>query len=262
MYLSLQDFLALCGVEQTTLEAYRNARLFMPHHINEKGEPFYLLFQFYDFSFVHYLRTLGLSLEELAAYMPGRNKEKFKAALEKLQDRPYLGPTTKNRLQKQLAKFAEVADSSRRSGPFIAKRPRQLYLKSELLNPEQPAPGEVSASFLATASNAGLDIYGFSGTISLKKHITGAAPAISYFFTEGDEACLLPGQLEKLAADYLCCYHSGPMDTIGKTQFEMLNYANTHNIALGQTCFTSYILGGMSTERIGEYLLLLEWELA
>lgn len=258
MLKTASEFAAFCGVSDKTLKAYNSAGLIAPA-AEEGGEARYTIFQFYDFSFIHYLCTLGLTLSEVAAYLPTRSEKNMRALLSALKTRE-LTPTSRERLEGQLEKLDEAAAAASLPEVFLAQREEQWFIKSAGVDPLAPAPAQVSAAFLAQCGKDGLDIYGFSGTLMQREFMDGVRPAISAFFTQSREG--LTGAVKKDAGEYLCAYLRGPMEAAPSAQNAIRAYAKENAIALKDYCYASYVLGGMSNTDISQYLILLEWPLA
>ena len=76
-YFSSGEFAKLTGVNKRTLHYYHDIGLFKPDFIGENGYHYYSVSQFAQLEFILTLRRIGLSIEEIEAYIKNTSDVSF-----------------------------------------------------------------------------------------------------------------------------------------------------------------------------------------
>jgi len=80
-HLNAADFARMCGTTKRTLIHYENIGLFLPAGRDQNGYRYYSEVQYDVFMVITWLKDLGMSLDEIAAYIRVRDPEHFKDLL-------------------------------------------------------------------------------------------------------------------------------------------------------------------------------------
>lgn len=131
-YFKAGEFAQLCGVKKDTLLHYDHIGILTPEYVNgENGYRYYSAKQFYTFDLISALKKLGMSLQEIKAYLDQRNPEDF---LRLLQERLEILDQERSRLDSIASLLEETilatqkAQTSEIGAPHLEYCPQEHYV--------------------------------------------------------------------------------------------------------------------------------------
>ena len=227
-YFTTGTFAKICHVEKHVLLHYEKIGLFRPAIQMENGYRYYSIHQYDTFIVIRTLKNLGMSLNDIKIYLEKRNPELFL----KLMDEKY------EDAQQEIRRLESMKEMIRR-------------LKEET-NQAPLSPRKTSDSFAAFmeayicfSGGDPSNIPEFVGNMITVENIrSGNYLSYSYFFTPVKKKKGKNGERKK--GTYLCAYHRGMYQDIGKTYQTMLDYASRHRLELGTYAYEDYMIADIA----------------
>lgn len=233
MQLTTAQFAMLHEVNKRTLHYYDNIGLFSPNNKGKNGYRYYDSSQSIDFEYIRMLKDLGMSIEELNAYMNNPNTEKF---IEIAEDKEREIDTEIKRLKR----IKQILHQKKEQLNFCKglhdqEIKIQEYKEEKLL----VIPFDFDNDDLSNLFTVAKDIWsieqirmGVGGYISLDKVLNN-----NFEIYDGIFSPVLKNQQHlkfviKPKGKYLCGYQKGLWDDLPLMYQKMLTYAKENHIEL------------------------------
>lgn len=111
-YLRTGEFAALCGVTKHTLFHYDDIGLLQPVLVDAKGYRYYSVHQAMTFDIIRILRSMGMALEDIKAYLQNRDVHAFLSVLTETDRQIEKEIARLNRLRASLRQTLAVTEES------------------------------------------------------------------------------------------------------------------------------------------------------
>lgn len=263
--LTCGTFAKICGVEKHVLFHYDEINLFKPIYINDKGYRFYSYRQYDTFKVILALKKLGMSLKDIQIYLDKRSPELFLDLLKQQENKliEYINEMQHiHELIKSYQTFTTDALNANYNEIKVEYfEETKLLLSANLEN----TTSKNFASFMndyTTFIEGNQIITGeFVGVMMrIENIINNNLTNYSYLFTTTNNST--QQTFVKKAGHYLCGYHHGSESKLYNSYLKMLNYANEHEITLGQYAFEEYIISDICERSKDNYLTRITIEIA
>ena len=255
-YFTTGTFAKICHVEKHVLLHYEKIGLFRPAIQMENGYRYYSIHQYDTFIVIRTLKNLGMSLNDIKIYLEKRNPELFL----KLMDEKY------EDAQQEIRRLESMKEMIRRlkeetNQALLSPREIQLVeMPGESLLLSEDLEGKTSDSFAAFmeayicfSGGDPSNIPEFVGNMITVENIrSGNYLSYSYFFTPVKKKKGKNGERKK--GTYLCAYHRGMYQDIGKTYQTMLAYASRHSLELGTYAYEDYMIADIAQKDPAGYI--------
>lgn len=263
-YLSTGDFARICGVEKHVLFHYEEIGLFRPALVLENGYRYYSYHQYDTFVVIRLLRSLGMSLHDIGAYLDQRTPERFLALLRE-KDR-------------ELAREIRRLEDTRRTLDGMSAMVSQALGAEKGVHLERlPAARLLLSENLEDSTDRGFAAY-MRQYIAFSKEVHPAMPefvgsmlrigsirredywnySYLYMFTDWDD----PRTRLRPEGVYLCASHTGAYERFSDTYQAMLRFADEQGIPLGRYAYEEYVVADVAEKDNSRYITRLILETA
>lgn len=228
-YFSVGEFADLFHISKQTLFYYERKQIFCPRVVNEKGYRFYAYDQFFTFEVITSLRTIGIPLKEIAAYLKNKSPENLSALFEKKiadYDRQLdIISENKAHLQQRLA-LIQMASHLERDRITLEEKPARWAVTTPF--PEDASSHPHSLSRLALHNKKlrqrpVINEYLTGYILSREAYLQGAYHKISSFYTCISRPEAYPNAKQIPGGLYATLYKKDGYHTKYKEGFETLN---------------------------------------
>lgn len=261
-YLTTGEFAKICGIPKHILFHYDQIELFQPEIVKENGYRYYSFRQFDTFSIISALKMLGMPLKEIKKYMDERDPEKLVNLLEEKS----------NEVDKEIKKLKNTKRE------IEALKDLTLNALSVTYNIIEPAYHKSMKALCSTFMDKGndhsypdflteliafrnnsnasmIDFLGASLTIDniREKRFN----SFSYLYTKTNNADKKNNTLVRKEGWYLQVYYKGSYQNIDEMYTDIIQYAEDHQIKLGQNAYEEYLIFEIGTINKDDYVTLI-----
>jgi len=256
-YLTTGEFAKLCRVSKHTLFHYNDIGIFMPQHTDENGYRYYHVLQYDTFCTISQLRTVGMSLTDIKAYLEQRSPRNLIALCTEQESVIDMQIKQLRQIKKNLSttrqSVAQAVASDK--GIFIQQEPKEHLKLSQCLS--QADDFNMTIAFGDLLHAAGETIFrNISGMIHRTDHLLHGNYNQQYWFylrtpcKKKSCDCVI-----KPAGNYLNAYHNGSYETLGSTYEKLLAYAKTQYLTLGEWFYEEMVIGDWAVPNYDDYVL-------
>lgn len=257
-FLTAGEFAKIAGTTKHTLFHYDKIGLLPPDHRADNGYRYYSPEQLETFDVICTLRELDMPLAEIRQYLEHKSPGLFMKLLEQedelISRKMKQLKQTRALLRKKSAQLASYLER-RPAGPELLEFPEQYYISSYSdLTDSTMMASAVGSLYEHCASMDYKSPYGV-GYLQYRSSLTKG------IYTDYHTLYLLfdsrPKHLShtvKPAGTYLCGWHTGPWDLIGKTYQKIFAHADTRDLKLDDHFFEDAILDGLTVSEEDLYV--------
>lgn len=263
MYLTTGEFAKLCNVSKHTLFHYNDIDVFMPEYINEKGYRYYHVLQYDTFCTITQLRTIGMTLAEIKAYLKDRSPEELIKLFSQQEVLIDMQIKKLRQIKASLHGTREEVEQAVLSNEKIIicdVKQEHLQLSKILIDADDfemtIAFGELMNSVRASGFR------NISGMI----HNTNDLMENNY-----NKNCLFYLRTSckkkkcnctvKPAGKYLITYHHGGYEELYKTYQVLLSDAICNNLILGERFYEEIVIGDWAVNNSNDYVIKVSVEI-
>ncbi|MBS5145777.1 MAG: MerR family transcriptional regulator [Butyricicoccus pullicaecorum] len=234
-YFSSGEFAKLTGVNKRTLHYYHDIGLFKPDFIGENGYHYYSVSQFAQLEFILTLRRIGLSIEEIEAYIKNTSDVSFSQMMK--QKKKLIDDSIQKLLAAQafLEKKAERIQMGMKAKHGDIQRislpERKMILSAPITGAYDDADFAVAADFSLRLKKLFSLYDSFGSRISVESLLQGKLNCYDRYFAYCPE--------ESAAADemipegtYLQTFCIGDWEQIPTVYEALMAYARAHHLEL------------------------------
>lgn len=254
--LTCGTFAKICQVEKHVLFHYDEIGLFKPVYVNKSGYRYYSYRQYDTFKVIMTLKQLGMSLKDIQIYLNHRNPNHFMLLLQQQEDKiietiqklqsikdmihSYQN-FTKEALQKDLHNISIVNLSQ-----------QSLFLSKNMENASVKDIGNFMKEYTSFIEENHIMTCEFMGMmISVNNVMENDMDNYSYFYTTSPKQ---KHNYVRQEGQYLYAYHLGDYQNLNQTYQRMLQYANDHDMRLGEFAYEEYLIGDISVKNPSDYV--------
>lgn len=261
-YIKSGEFAKISGVNKQTLFFYNKIHLFSPAFVDKQGYRYYTFSQLDVFSTILALKTIGMSLEEIKEYIDTRTAETtqglFQNCIEKTREKINELET----LSREMKKRMELIEKARkiRCGEVYVEHHEKQYIycgsyiaKDATVIERHTCMGELIEYRLRHQLHCGHALGGMVEK-SFLENPTGEQTKYCRYFTVIDHPEKDQGNMEKTAGNYLVLYYKGPYDKTFLAYPQIIEYADSHNMKLGDYAYEESLIDEISEYRPEEYI--------
>lgn len=252
------EFAEMCGVKKQTLFHYDEIGLFKPEYKNPNGYRYYSIQQIETFSVISMLKEIGMSLEEIKAFIALKTpletialfKEQEKAVDEKLNKLQRIQKNIKNKRRQVEAAIRVDANDM-----IVQKLKGYHYILSEkLIDFSDQSFMHAFMNFMKFIQIQTLDHgYPIGIILPMEEIVADSYYFYSHFYVRVDDIDSQPTNYRS-EGQYIVAYHQGSYTTIGKTYRRIKEYLLKSNYRIIGDAFEEYILDEISVNGIENYL--------
>ncbi len=256
-HLTTGEFAKLCNVTKHTLFHYHDIGLFEPAFSDDNGYRYYHALQYDSFCAIAQLRTIGMSLSEIKAFLDNRTPRQLITLYQEQEDA----------IAQQIKQLKEIkkAMASTRSHMEQAL----LSINHTCIQYETQSRLSISKcmheadDLEMTLTYANL-VRSIEDDTLIKAsgmmHPTQDLKNMKYDNNCYFYLCLAQATKDatphtKSSGDYLTTYHHGQYDSLHLTYERMFVYAETHHIRLGEWCYEERIIDELAINTDEGYIL-------
>jgi len=244
-YLSTGAFAKLCKVSKHTLFHYVDSNVFMPAYIDDKGYRYYHVLQYDMFCTITQLRTIGMSLKDIKAYLEDRSPSKLMklcSEQEALIDKQI--ETLKVIKANLRTTRIGIKEALEAPAHFFIKEEEQehLHLSKDMHGEDDVEMTHAFSDLVRTMDGAPFRVT--SGMLHPTNDIENNRPMNHYRFflkplceKKGCDCTIKP------KGDYLVTYHFGTYETLKDTYKELIGYGKRKNLILGDWVYDEMVIG-------------------
>ncbi len=253
-YLKTSEFAKVVGVSKHTLFYYDKVGVFCPEYKDEHGFRAYSSLQIESFFVLQSLKEMGVSLNNIKAYLEERSPTKCMNLLKEHE----------SILKEEINKLANTIDLIKAKQNMIQayfdSKPEQVkvvYEKQESLFVTKSSADEYYVPFakhLREGSAKNLNLPYAIGHIVINENLDDKE-IFDYYFSrtnqEGSDSFI------KEAGNYLNYYHSKGYWTIEEAYDVVLAYAKEEGISLDKYFYEDMVLDELAEKDIADYVIKL-----
>lgn len=260
------EFAKICNIPKHVLFHYDEIGLFSPAIVKANGYRYYSYHQYDTFCMIMVLKHLGMSLKDIKVYLEQRTPELFLQLLKQKEK-------DISKEIRKLSKMQEYIQSMYTStqeaiiADYHAVEVR--HIDSEKLLCSRNVNSTEDNSFKDFTKEY-VNFYN-ENALSQEERV-GSMIRVDAILEDNyaDFACLYTRTSKRSShinvmirneGNYLVTYHHGRYDQIGHAYQRILNYAEEHQIALGQFAYEEYIIADIAQKDFDEYVTMILMEI-
>ena len=258
-YLTTGEFAKICGVPKHILFHYDQIKLFQPEIIKENGYRYYSFRQYDTFSIISALKKLGMPLKEIKQYMDERNPSDL---VELLDQKTY-------EVEKEMQKLEHIKRNINALKQLTTKAMSVPYNTIELVHQKEVKAlcssimdkdnDNSYSNFIVELTefrkNSNATLIDFLGaSLTLDNIREKRFNSFSYLYTKSENPLNKGNSLVRKEGWYLQVYYKGSYQDISNMYAKIIDYANTHNIKLGDNAYEEYLIFEIGTKNRDEYV--------
>ena len=228
-YFSSGEFAKLTGVNKRTLHYYHDIGLFKPDFIGENGYHYYSVSQFAQLEFILTLRRIGLSIEEIEAYIKNTSDVSFSQMMK--QKKKLIDDSIQKLLAAQafLEKKAERIQMGMKAKHGDIQRislpERKMILSAPITGAYDDADFAVAADFSLRLKKLFSLYDSFGSRISVESLLQGKLNCYDRYFAYCADEMIPEGT-------YLQTFCIGDWEQIPTVYEALMAYARAHHLEL------------------------------
>lgn len=253
-YIRSGEFAKISGVNKQTLFFYDKIHLFSPAFVDTQGYRYYTFAQLDVFSTILALKTIGMSLEEIREYIDTRTARSAQALFRSCINRTREKITELEVLSREMEKKIELIEKAGniRCGKVYIEHHEKQYLQCSSYIADDAVEMERHVCIgglieyrLRHQLHCGHAMGGMVEKAFLENP-EGERTKYCRYFTVIDEPGKEKGNMEKSAGNYLVLYHKGPYDKTFLAYPQILEYADSHRMILGDYAYEESLIDEIS----------------
>lgn len=261
-YLTTGEFAKICGVPKHILFHYDQIKLFQPEIIKDNGYRYYSFRQYDTFSIISALKKLGMPLKDIKHYMDERNPSDL---IELLEQKTY-------EVEKEMKKLEHIKRNINALKQLTTKALSVPYNKIELVHQKEVKAlcssimdkendnsySNFIVELIEFRKNSNATMIDFLGaSLTLDNIREKRFNSFSYFYTKSENPLDKGNTLVRKEGWYLQVYYKGSYQDISNMYANIMEYATTNDIKLGDNAYEEYLLFEIGTKNRDEYVTLI-----
>lgn len=261
-YIKSGEFAKISSVNKQTLLFYDKIHLFSPAFVDEQGYRYYTFGQLDVFFTILALKTIGMSLEEIKAYIDTRTAETTQELFEKCIKKTRSKMNELETLADEMKKKIELLERARGVSCgeiYIEHHNKQhIYCSSYISDDASEMEkysclGSLISWRIAHQLHSGHAVGGMVKK-SFLENPEGEETRYCRYYTVIDNPKEEKGNMVKPAGSYLVLYHKGPYDKTYLAYEQIVEYAAVHNLELGDYSYEESLIDEISECNPKEYI--------
>ena len=259
-YFSTYEFAKLVGVTKHTLFHYDKVGVFSPVIKLENDYRYYAYTQIEYFGVISTLKELGMSLNEIKAYLDKRTPQDLILLLEEKEQEIALKVTHLNQMKNFISHKVELTKEALTfiDHPlFITTETEEVLLISQVTEPEaNKGLGLAISHHLSNCKNHGLFSMNSIGNMIHLHHIKQQDyHNYQYFFTKVDKLEQHDNIDVKRAGRYINMIHKEGFFSTHKAYEKILDFANMNHLKLDSFFYEDVLLDDLSVNGYENYIV-------
>lgn len=261
-YITSGEFAKMSGVNKQTLLFYDKIRLFTPAFVDGQGYRYYTVSQMDNFFTILALKTIGMSLDEIKNYIDARTPETTLDLFQKYREKARVKIREMEILSREMKKRCELIEKAKEvsCGEIYIEHHEKQFIQSGSYIPENATAMERYTSMkevikyrLENQLHCG---HAIGGMVEKAFFENPAGDKTKYcrYFTVIDNPEDDKGNMEKPAGNYLVLYYRGSYNTTYLTYSQILQYAEKHNMKLGDYMYEESLIDEISERNSQNYI--------
>ncbi|MFV0396187.1 MAG: MerR family transcriptional regulator [Coprobacillaceae bacterium] len=264
-YFTTGEFAKICNVPKHVLFHYDDIGLFHPSVVQENNYRYYTAQQYETFSVITILKNLGMSLANIKDYLEHRNASMLLELLEEKEK--IISKEIKNlrQIKEFITKVHNTTLSIKENNPkeiTIQYIEEEWILCSDDLQKKEEKPWDLyREEYVSFYKDKYLTTTDFIGCIvSISSIKESSYNNFRSLFTRTKRKHQKNALLKK-GGDYLVGYHQGKYEDMEKTYQKLIDYANQHNISLGEYAYEEYLISDLAEKDENAYVTMICMEI-
>ncbi len=263
-YFTTGEFARICNVPKHVLFHYDQIGLFTPAIVKDNQYRYYSHHQYETFAIIMILKNIGMSLQDIKIYLEQRTPQML---IDLLNDK-------EKELDDQIKKLKHAKEFIKAIRSTTSKALKAdvndvslEYMEEEILLCSDDVENATSKHF-ATYMEEYVNFY--NNNYLATEDRVGAILSIAniknkdytnfqYLFTRTRKRNLKNIKIRK-AGYYIVAYHKGPYDLAYNAYQRALEYAQKHEIPLGEMAYEEYILSDIAERHTENYITMIYLE--
>ena len=264
-YFTTGEFAKIFGVKKQTLFYYDECGIFKPDITGENGYRYYSFTQLETFAVILMLRELDVHIDEIKDHMDHRSPERLISLLEskrkQIDDKISYLEWSKHCIDNKIKITLEGLSAP--VGEIIFENDPDEYLVTTDYKgaDDEKAVNEAVGDHFAFCQSLGLKSVYPIGAVIPRISVTEKGYKYAQFYTAvRPEELAAAGYTEAVldqGGNYLAIYDNHGYANIHAGCLKLLEYAEAHNLTLGDRFYEDVILDDLSTEGYYNYLVKL-----
>ena len=264
-YFTTGEFARIFGIKKQTLFHYDHCGIFKPDIINENGYRYYSFTQLETFAVILMLRELDVHIDEIKNHMDHRSPESLITLLEskctQIDEKIDYLNWARNCIENKIKITREGINAP--IGEVIFTNDYDEYLVTTDYNgaDDEKAVTEAVGDHFAFCQRMGLKSSYPIGAVIPRSSITETGYKYAQFYTavrpEELTAAGYAGAVLDQGGNFLAIYDNHGYANIHANCLKLMEYAEAHNLTLGDRFYEDVILDDLSTDGYYNYLVKL-----
>lgn len=258
-YFTTGEFADLCNVKKKTLFYYDEIGLLSPEFRNEKGYRFYSFQQYGVFTVIELLKSLGMPLKEMKAFLEDKTPDELKNLLARKSKELEQKRAELNRIQKLIdTKVAQIELALATDFSKITIDDHEeirLYLSPSILHCSDRTFVKVLSAFSKEIEQQNMNTGNPIGAlISKEQLLENDYENYQYLYVEAESVSNKVPLFVRPAGMYITAYHIGSEETIWKTYDLIFSFLEKNHMRFEGFAYEEYILDEVAVNGIDEYV--------
>lgn len=264
-YFTTGEFARIFGIKKQTLFHYDHCGIFKPDIINENGYRYYSFTQLETFAVILMLRELDVHIDEIKNHMDHRSPESLITLLEskctQIDEKIDYLNWARNCIENKIKITREGINAPIGEVIFTNDYDEYLVTTDYKGADDEKAVTEAVGDHFAFCQRMGLKSSYPIGAVIPRSSITETGYKYAQFYTavrpEELTAAGYAGAVLDQGGNFLAIYDNHGYANIHANCLKLMEYAEAHNLTLGDRFYEDVILDDLSTEGYYNYLVKL-----
>lgn len=257
-------FAKLCGIEKHVLFHYDSINLLSPVFVDHNQYRYYSLQQYDTFRMIHMLKKLGMSLEDIKAFIHQRTPDQFLTLLEEKQESVYQQINELKNIQSMITQLKHHTTHAllHQFDPIqvVTLEEGYLWLSDNLKNKTSSATTGFAKAYSGFMHRHNLASGEFVSIMVQLDELKENNTNYSYYFytpaTKKDQHAFLQKK-----GTYLCGYHIGSYQHLNATYEQLFQYADEHHYIVGTHAYEEYLISDSAQSDENQYVTRIYMEI-
>ena len=264
-YFTTGEFARIFGIKKQTLFHYDHCGIFKPDIINENGYRYYSFTQLETFAVILMLRELDVHIDEIKNHMDHRSPESLITLLEskctQIDEKIDYLNWARNCIENKIKITREGINAPIGEVIFTNDYDEYLVTTDYKGADDEKAVTEAVGDHFAFCQRMGLKSSYPIGAVIPRSSITETGYKYAQFYTavrpEELTAAGYAGAVLDQGGNFLAIYDNHGYANIHANCLKLMEYAEAHNLTLGDRFYEDVILDDLSTDGYYNYLVKL-----
>lgn len=254
--LTTGEFAKLANIPKHVLFYYDEIDLFKPDYVDDNNYRYYAYHQYYAYIVISFLKDMGMPLKEIKTYLDDRSAEDLSdILLERLE----IIEETVQTLKMSQNFIKHTLDSIKRANAAPKQTCLILKKEAEPIILSEPASSDKENTFVqdyvSFIRKNDISFANYVGKITHQDNISARKfDAHTYLYIKDLSEHDVRSNFIKPKGDYLCYYHHGRFATIEQAYDQIIDYAKTHNLTLGNYFYEDLLVNEITVQSVDDFI--------